>query len=421
MRKFLLFILSFYIFLSFFYTKTFASYTVKADPPVTSANPFNGQPTHKSALQIFKDLSLSAQSPIITENTNTVTINFENLGQNKEYVVWAGKEDFLGKYSSSADRKLDFAVCGWGSILKLADKDNPGTGKCADDDYFHAGTYTLQICTDEECNNVVESVPLSVARYYPDFIISEKDPVTVTLIGLRKRNDDGGRNNYSIEISRMSDLGKEIEEHCTTVKPDGTNDPPVTFKSLEPGNYELRINERQKEGNSFARAFGSDCNTGFTYYSVRLFVGLDGAIKVEEVIADPYGQDVGGQERKDYKAPNAPCEVDQKTGKGKCPTGLGISINTSPGGFVRSVFGLILSIAGGIALLLIIYSGYQLITSQGTPEKLEAARQQLVSAIVGLLFIIFALVILQVIGVDILQIPGFEPSTTSHSQKSAAP
>lgn len=90
-------------------------------------------------------------------------------------------------------------------------------------------------------------------------------------------------------------------------------------------------------------------------------------------------------------------------------TGLGISIGTDQQSLVKDLFGIILGISGGIALLLIIYSGYQLMTSQGNPEKLEAARQQLVSAIVGLLFIIFSLVILQFIGFNILKIPGIGP------------
>ncbi len=44
--------------------------------------------------------------------------------------------------------------------------------------------------------------------------------------------------------------------------------------------------------------------------------------------------------------------------------------------------------------------------SSGNPEKVQAAREQLTSAVVGLLFIIFSITILQVIGVDILHIPG---------------
>lgn len=88
-------------------------------------------------------------------------------------------------------------------------------------------------------------------------------------------------------------------------------------------------------------------------------------------------------------------------------TGLGIDIKTDPGDLVKSVFGIILSISGGIALILIIISGYRLIFSQGNPEEVKGAQEQLTSAIVGLLFIIFSLVILQIIGADILKIQGF--------------
>lgn len=84
-------------------------------------------------------------------------------------------------------------------------------------------------------------------------------------------------------------------------------------------------------------------------------------------------------------------------------------ISTEPQGFVRRIFELVLGLAGGIALILIIISGYRFMVSQGNPEALKAATEQLTSAIVGLLFIILSFVILQVIGVDILRIPGFQP------------
>jgi len=90
-----------------------------------------------------------------------------------------------------------------------------------------------------------------------------------------------------------------------------------------------------------------------------------------------------------------------------CRTAIG-DVIASPQGFVTRLFGLILSISGGIALLLIIISGYKILSSQGNPEALKGAKEQLTAAIVGLLFIIFALVILQIIGVDILRIPGFK-------------
>ena len=51
-------------------------------------------------------------------------------------------------------------------------------------------------------------------------------------------------------------------------------------------------------------------------------------------------------------------------------------------------------------------AGYKFMTSQGDPERVKEAREILTSAVIGLLFLIFSLVILEVIGVDLLGIPG---------------
>ncbi len=97
-----------------------------------------------------------------------------------------------------------------------------------------------------------------------------------------------------------------------------------------------------------------------------------------------------------------------KCNGGSCPTAIG-NVATDPAGFVHDLFAVILGISGGIAVVLIIISGYKLMVSQGNSEKLQGAREQFTAAIVGLLFIILSLVILQVIGVDILKLPGFTP------------
>lgn len=105
--------------------------------------------------------------------------------------------------------------------------------------------------------------------------------------------------------------------------------------------------------------------------------------------------------------PLPPCAT--LTPDGKCiavNTAIG-QISTEPQSFVKSIFTIVLGLAGGIALILIMVSGYRFMASQGNPEQVTAARDHLISAIVGLLFIIFSFVILQVIGVDILRIPGF--------------
>lgn len=105
--------------------------------------------------------------------------------------------------------------------------------------------------------------------------------------------------------------------------------------------------------------------------------------------------------------------------KGGCAeeqNGICVKVKTAIGdikpdakGLVTRIFGLVLGLSGGIALILFIISGYRFMTSGASPEAFQAAKEQLVSAIVGLLFIIFSFVILQAIGVDILHIPGFNP------------
>lgn len=90
-----------------------------------------------------------------------------------------------------------------------------------------------------------------------------------------------------------------------------------------------------------------------------------------------------------------------------CNTGIG-TISATPSDFIKNLFAIVLSIAGGVAVLTFIYAGYIYMTSQGNPERLQHAQELLTAAFVGLLFTIFSLVILQTIGVDILHIPGFQ-------------
>lgn len=92
---------------------------------------------------------------------------------------------------------------------------------------------------------------------------------------------------------------------------------------------------------------------------------------------------------------------------GSVKTGLGINIGTDLDSFIKAVFSFLLGFAGGIAILLIMVSGYRIATSQGDAEVLKNAREQITAAVVGLIFVVFSLVILQIIGVNILNIPGF--------------
>jgi len=66
-----------------------------------------------------------------------------------------------------------------------------------------------------------------------------------------------------------------------------------------------------------------------------------------------------------------------------------------------------ISIGGGIALLSILLGAFKLTTSQGDPKQVEEAKSLISSAIIGLIFILFSVVIIQFIGVQLFRIPGF--------------
>lgn len=73
----------------------------------------------------------------------------------------------------------------------------------------------------------------------------------------------------------------------------------------------------------------------------------------------------------------------------------------------ETVFGMGIGLAGGLALLCIIYAAFMMQSSQGNPEKLKKAQEMITSCIMGLMLIIFSVFILKLIGVDILKIQGF--------------
>ena len=75
-------------------------------------------------------------------------------------------------------------------------------------------------------------------------------------------------------------------------------------------------------------------------------------------------------------------------------------------GFVTFLLKWAIGIASGAAFILIVIASFQIMTSQGDPKKLQAGKELLTSAIMGLLLLIFSVFILRIIGVNILQIPG---------------
>lgn len=95
------------------------------------------------------------------------------------------------------------------------------------------------------------------------------------------------------------------------------------------------------------------------------------------------------------------------------PHGISTAIGCIPTDNLQEFLKFVLKFAffasGGIILLMTIATGYTIITSAGNPEKLQAAKENIVALFSGLFLIAFSLILLQTIGADILKLPTFTP------------
>ena len=82
-------------------------------------------------------------------------------------------------------------------------------------------------------------------------------------------------------------------------------------------------------------------------------------------------------------------------------------IHTNPAELAKDILKFAIGIGGGLAFLMMLLGAFQMLTSAGNPDSLKAGQERLTSAVIGLLFVIFATLFLQIIGVDILKLPGF--------------
>lgn len=118
--------------------------------------------------------------------------------------------------------------------------------------------------------------------------------------------------------------------------------------------------------------------------------------------------------------PEPPCGnlVDGKCMEMDTPLG---TIRTDGIGIIYTLFVLILSLSGGILVIIIMYAGYLLMISRGNPEQIQKAREILIAAIVGFLFIIFSYVIFGTLTDDILHLPGFRSENCLPNDASCVP
>jgi hypothetical protein len=109
----------------------------------------------------------------------------------------------------------------------------------------------------------------------------------------------------------------------------------------------------------------------------------------------------------DHSYPPQPVATPPDPNNPRMYTAVGCIPVGSARAFIGWVLLWIVGIAGGIALILIVYAGFMIITSTGNPQRVQAGKELLTAAISGLAVLLFGIFILEFIGVNILNIPGF--------------
>ncbi|MBI3980485.1 hypothetical protein HY345_00635 [Candidatus Microgenomates bacterium] len=84
-------------------------------------------------------------------------------------------------------------------------------------------------------------------------------------------------------------------------------------------------------------------------------------------------------------------------------TGIG-TLPVIPTDFANKILEIGMGLAGGTAFFFMAYGGFLFLTSGGDPHKIQEATEIIMSAIAGLLLIVFSVFLLNLIGVQILGI-----------------
>ena len=83
------------------------------------------------------------------------------------------------------------------------------------------------------------------------------------------------------------------------------------------------------------------------------------------------------------------------------------NIPCSPTGFASTIYGIGLGLIGVVALLFIIFGGYLILSSQGNPEQLNKGKSYIMYSILGLILAVAGYAFYEIIGKNVLKIPGF--------------
>lgn len=319
----------------------------------------------------------------IDENTPTVTVEFQNLVGGTEYYIGSlGKTDVGGsgktlvKQAAPSSGKLSITVCGETSTgLK--------TG-CGDGDFFHGGnTYKVRLGKGTGGDGIdwLDEASFYVNTFIPNITLgpnppSKTAPLVITITGSRRPINRGDRNKYTFELSGNASDGTKIKTSNPSdlpVPPSGTGT--QSFGPLtQNGDYTLKT----KYSGTVLKTF-----------TIKI---TDTGVSV----------DSGGGGGGVNTTPGVNLCADTPGGVAtKCKTALGdIPVNAEA--LTQKVLSIALGLAGGIALIFMVYGSIKILVSSGDPKKIGDGRDIIVAAISGLLFLILSVLILKFIGIAVL-------------------
>ena len=104
----------------------------------------------------------------------------------------------------------------------------------------------------------------------------------------------------------------------------------------------------------------------------------------------------------------APAKGHYFTFLGCLSTGAGsFSEEGGAGNVIQILLKTIFSVVGGVAFLYLLYGSFVLATSQNDPEKLNYGKRLVYGAIVGLIFSLTSVLLINFLASQVLKIPGF--------------
>lgn len=119
--------------------------------------------------------------------------------------------------------------------------------------------------------------------------------------------------------------------------------------------------------------------------------------------------DPGGGVKKICESAGAAKTVCETCMNGDPPKGVWTAVgclSTDPADATQQIFNIALGFGGIFILIQILMGAFGLITSSGNTAAVQKARDRIINSVIALLFLVFSVTLLQIIGIQILKLPG---------------